>query len=98
MHQDEVTSGEHAFALALSHEVIGAAIEVHRLLGPGLLESVYEAALSRELTLRNWWRGRWISSNEQPRRDCFGRALNGRRLSPPSATFIGMSWTKISPP
>ena len=39
-------------ALALSHDVIGAAIEVHRWLGPGLLESVYEAALCRELTLR----------------------------------------------
>jgi GxxExxY protein len=42
-----------AFALALSHEVIGAAIEVHRVLGPGLLESIYEAALCRELSLRN---------------------------------------------
>ena len=41
------------FALALSYNVIGAAIEVHRVLGPGLLESVYEAALCRELSLRN---------------------------------------------
>jgi len=39
-------------ALAISHEIIGAAIEVHRLLGPGLLETVYEAALCRELSLR----------------------------------------------
>jgi GxxExxY protein len=38
--------------LALSHEIIGAAIEVHRWLGPGLLESVYEAALCNELRLR----------------------------------------------
>jgi GxxExxY protein len=37
---------------ALSGEVIGAAIEVHCLLGPGLLESAYELALERELTLR----------------------------------------------
>src|SRR6476619_4765729 len=32
--------------------VIGAAIEVHRHLGPGLLESAYEACLAHELTLR----------------------------------------------
>ena len=36
----------------LTHEVIGAAIEVHRLLGPGLLESIYEEALCHELELR----------------------------------------------
>jgi hypothetical protein len=32
--------------------VVDAAIEVHRLLGPGLLESAYEAALAQELFLR----------------------------------------------
>ena len=37
---------------ALSGDVIGAAIEVHRVLGPGLLESAYELALERELVLR----------------------------------------------
>jgi GxxExxY protein len=37
----------------LAHEVIGAAIEVHRILGPGYLESVYEAALAVELSLRS---------------------------------------------
>ena len=36
----------------LAHAVIGAAIEVHRLLGPGFLESIYERALCHELTLR----------------------------------------------
>ena len=35
-----------------SRELIGAAIEVHRQLGPGLLESIYQACLSQELTLR----------------------------------------------
>jgi GxxExxY protein len=36
----------------LAHQVIGAAIEVHRQLGPGLLEGVYEKALSIEFELR----------------------------------------------
>ena len=36
----------------LSERVIGACIEVHRNLGPGLLESAYEQCLSRELSLR----------------------------------------------
>ena len=36
----------------LTHEIIGAAIDVHRTLGPGLLESAYEECLARELTLR----------------------------------------------
>ena len=35
-----------------SSVVIGACIEVHRVLGPGLLESAYEACLAHELTLR----------------------------------------------
>lgn len=37
----------------LSHEVIGAAIEVHRNKGPGLIESIYERCLLRELELRS---------------------------------------------
>ena len=36
----------------LTHEVIGAVIDVHRELGPGLLESVYEVCLCHELGLR----------------------------------------------
>lgn len=36
----------------LTETVIGAAIEVHRDLGPGLLESAYQQALEHELTLR----------------------------------------------
>jgi GxxExxY protein len=37
----------------LTEIVIGCAIEVHRSLGPGLLESTYEMCLCRELSLRN---------------------------------------------
>jgi GxxExxY protein len=36
----------------LAHEVIGAAIEVHRELGPDLLESAYQDCLEQELRLR----------------------------------------------
>lgn len=36
----------------LSREIIGAALEVHKVLGPGLLESAYETSLARELELR----------------------------------------------
>ena len=36
----------------ITEVIIGAAIEVHRHLGPGLLESIYEAALAYEITSR----------------------------------------------
>jgi len=36
----------------LTREIIGAAIEVHRHLGPGLLESAYQQCLAKELELR----------------------------------------------
>ena len=37
----------------LTKEIIGSAIEVHRHLGPGLLESAYQRCLARELQLKN---------------------------------------------
>jgi GxxExxY protein len=36
----------------LTGEIIGAAMSVHRELGPGLLESAYQVSMCRELTLR----------------------------------------------
>ena len=36
----------------LTNQILGAAIEVHRHLGPGLLESAYESCLKHELELR----------------------------------------------
>ena len=38
----------------LTGRIIGAAIEVHKTLGPGLLESAYEECLCRELSLRGF--------------------------------------------
>ncbi len=37
----------------LSRKIIGAAIEVHKALGPGLLESAYEECLCQELSLQH---------------------------------------------
>ena len=41
-----------AYLNELTYNVNGAAIEVHKALGPGLLESIYQKCLSHELTLR----------------------------------------------
>jgi GxxExxY protein len=52
-----IASHDHTRALAvpdeqLTHAIIGVAIEVHRHLGPGLLESIYERAMQIELNRR----------------------------------------------
>ncbi len=44
----ELTEGENS----LTGKIIGAAIDIHRILGPGLLESAYEACLAYELRLQ----------------------------------------------
>ena len=68
----------------LSGEIIGAAIEVHRVLGPGLLESAYEDCLAWELTRKglrveaDQYTGalqriedrRWISGRHDNKRNC----------------------------
>jgi GxxExxY protein len=50
--QDLQVSAKRQKADGLSREIIGAAIEVHRHLGPGLFESAYEECLCCELGLR----------------------------------------------
>jgi len=57
----KTTKDTKSSALALSHQIIGAAIEVHRLIGPGLLESVYESALCKELRLKGLTVDRQVS-------------------------------------
>ena len=37
----------------LSYVIVGAAMEVHKILGPGFLEAVYHTALAHEFNLRN---------------------------------------------
>ncbi len=46
------TKDTKASADRVSYDILGAAIEVHRQLGPGLLESAYEACICRDLVLR----------------------------------------------
>jgi GxxExxY protein len=58
-------TGEAEVDAVLSGQVIGAAIEVHRALGPGLLESSYQACLSHELTVRGL---AWVQQQEIPLR------------------------------
>jgi len=48
---------------SVTHDVIGAAIEVHRVLGPGLLESVYTLCLQYELNARKI---RFITQRQLP--------------------------------
>lgn len=52
MKTTENTEKEYIFK-DITEKIIGAAIEVHKTLGPGLLEGIYEEALSHELYLRN---------------------------------------------
>lgn len=65
----------------LVRQIIGAAIEVHKLLGPGFIESIYEQALCHELELQGivFERQKEIAINYK------GRKLLGQRLD----LFVG---------
>lgn len=50
--QDGLAVGRKLIYEKLTEQIIGAAMEVHKALGPGLMESVYEECLCHELNLR----------------------------------------------
>ena len=60
----------------LTQKVIGAAIEVHKIVGPGLLESIYEEALCHEFGLRG------IGYRRQVEIDVVykGKVIKGQRI------------------
>ncbi len=60
----------------LTGEIIGAAIEVHRVLGPGLLESIYEGALCHEFEIRRLRFERQVSIDVVYK----GHTIKGQRL------------------
>ena len=61
---------------ALAHAVIGAAIEVHRRLGPGLDEGLYESALAIEFRLREISFERQVGINVEYK----GESIGSKRL------------------
>jgi GxxExxY protein len=60
----------------LTEKIIGAAIEVHRTLGPGLLESVYEEALCFEFQLRQLQYQRQVDVDVKYK----GHVIKGQRI------------------
>jgi len=64
---------------AIASATIGAALEVHRILGPGFLESIYEEALAIELELRG------ISFERQK---MIGVSYKGRRIGEGRTDFF----------
>jgi GxxExxY protein len=60
----------------LTEKIIGATIEVHRVLGPGLLESIYEEALGLELEFRSIKVGRQVELDVNYK----GHTIKGLRI------------------
>jgi len=60
----------------ITEQIIGAAIEVHRILGPGLLESIYEEALCVEFEMRDIRYERQVDANVEYK----GRTIKGQRI------------------
>ena len=69
-------ASSHFEADPLTKEIIGAAIEVHKSIGPGLIESIYEEALCYELYLRGIEYSRQIPTDVMYK----GRIIKGQRI------------------
>ena len=69
-------ASSHFEADPLTREIIAAAIEVHQNIGPGLIESIYEEALSYELELRGMPFQRQIPTDVTYK----GRIIKGQRI------------------
>lgn len=69
----------------LTQRIIGCAIEVHRELGPGLLEATYEEALCIELNIAGWSYSRQVGVPVSYKGHLIGEhrtwSLRGRSLS-----------------
>ena len=76
----------------LAEKIIGAAIEVHRILGPGLLESVYEEALCHEFSLQG------IRSERQADVQVHykGKSLQGQRLEILVEGQVVVEWKSLT--
>jgi GxxExxY protein len=61
---------------SLTEAIIACAIEVHRILGPGLLESIYEEAICHEL----WLRGILFERQKEVDVIYKGKVIKGQRL------------------
>ena len=62
----------------ITEQIIGAAIKVHRVLGPGLLESIYEEALCVEFEMQSIEFQRQVDVNVNYK----GRTIKGQRIDP----------------
>lgn len=60
----------------VTEKIIGAAIEVHRVLGPGLLESIYDEALCHEFELRDIEYKRQVAVDVEYK----GKLITGQRM------------------
>ena len=69
-------ASSHFEADRLTREIISAAIEVHRNIGPGLIESIYEEALCLELFLRGIEFERQVPTDVMYK----GRVIKGQRI------------------